>query len=194
MHCKLVHLPDLSPRITLLFVFLILLYSPATGQSAFKGYSASFKMGTYNNFNENQGLTASAEFKRFIGNTIYSVDYIYAQEFTLFDPVPDDVFNQIGFMAGKYFGSEFFRIEYLGGLAPAFGKFYSERKSGTPGTSSYRYYEEDKFFTVGLAAKLGLKIVPLKFVSGGIDVLANLNLKHPLIFTSLSLEIGRLKN
>jgi len=155
-------------------------YSGAAGQSAFKGYSVSFKMGTYNNFNENQGLTAGAEFKRFIGNTIYSVDYIYAQEFTLFDPVPDDVFNQIGFMAGKYSGGEFLRYEYQGGLAPVFGKFYSEHKSGTPGTSSYRYYEENKFFTVGLAVKLGLKIVPLKFVSVGIDVLANINIRVPL--------------
>lgn len=194
MRCKLAHQPDLSPFTILLVVFLLLLYSGASAQSVFKGFSVNPKVGTYSHFNENQGFTAGIEFNRFNGNTIYSVDYFFAQEFTLFDPVPDDGFNQIGFMIGKYSGGEFLRIEYQGGLALFFGEIYSEAQSGTPGTPSYRYYEADKFFTVGLAAKLGLKIVPLKFVSGGIDVLANLNLKQPLIFTCLSLEIGRLKN
>ncbi len=194
MRCKLVHLPDLSPFTVLLVIFLLSLCSGASGQSAFKGFSVNPKVGTYSHFKENQGYTVGIEFNRFKGNTIYSVDYFYIQEFTLFNSVPDDVFNQIGFMIGKYTGGEFLRIEYQGGLAPVFGKINTESLSGNPGTPSYRDYKEDKFFTLGLAAKLGLKIVPLKFVSLGIDLQTNFNLKQSLFFTCLSLEIGRLKN
>lgn len=192
MRCKSVR--QLSPTSGFLFVFLLLLYFGASAQPAFKGFSVNPKAGIYSHFNENQGFGVGIALNRFIGNTIYSVDYLLFGEFSLMDPVPDDVFNQIGFMIGRYTNNTFFRIEYQGGIAPFFGKIYSESVSGTPETPSYRYYEEDKFFTLGLVAKLGLKIVPLKQMSIGIDVHANLNLKRSVFFPCLSLEIGRLKN
>ena len=194
MRCEPVRLLDLSPYTILVFVFLLSLYSGASGQSTFKGFSVNPKFGAYSQFKENQGFTGGIEFNRFNGNTIYSVDYFLFGEFSLMDPVPNDVFNQIGFMIGRYTGNKYFRIEYQGGLAPFFGKIRTESLSGTPGTPSYRYYEEDKFFTLGLAVKLGFKIVPLKQISLGIDVQTNLNLKQPVFFPCLSLEIGRLKN
>jgi hypothetical protein len=192
MRCKSVR--QLSPTPGFLFVFLLLLYFGASAQSAFKGFSVNPKAGIYSHFNENQGFGGGIALNRFIGNTIYSVEYLAFGEFTLMDPVPDDVFHHIGFMAGRYTNNTFFRIEYQGGIAPFFGKRYSESVSGTPGTPSYRYYEEEKFFTLGLAAKLGLKILPFKHMGVGLDIHANLNLKRTVFFPCFSLEIGRLKN
>lgn len=194
MRCKLVHLPGLYPLTALLVIFLISLCSGASGQAAFEGFSVNPNVGSYSNYKENQGFTIGAEFSRFKGNTIYSIDYFYLHEFTLFNSVPDDVFSQIGFMAGKYSDRKFFRIEYQGGLAPVFGRINTESVSGVPGTPSYRYYEEDKFFTIGLVATLGFKIIPIRQMSVGVDLQTNLNLKQSLFFPCISLEIGHLKN
>ena len=143
--------------------------------------------------NSDGGVTAGLELDVYKGNTLYSIDYFIFGEFTIMNPIPGDALNQIGLMIGTFTDNKFFRIQYQGGFAAFFGKKYSESISGEPGTSSYRYYEEDVFFTPGLAAKLGLKLVPFNFLSVGIDFQTNLNLKQPVFFSCLSLEVGRLK-
>lgn len=191
---KSFQLSVLSSGIVLMFILLPSIFFNASGQSSITGFSVNPKIGIYSHFNESEGFTGGIEIDLFEDNTIYSIDYFLFGEFTLMDPVPDDVYNQIGFMIGKYTDKKFFRVQYQLGLAPFFGKMNTESLSGEPGTPSYRYYEEDKFFTLGLVAKLGFKLVPVKQISIGIDVQTNLNLKQPVFFPCLSLEVGRLKN
>ena len=175
--------------IAVLFIILPSFSLNASGQSTFKGFSINPKAGGYGD-----GFTGGMELGFFSGNTIYSVDYFQSGEFTLMDPVPADEFNQIGFMIGKYIDFNFIRVTYQGGIGPFFGKMRTESISGEPGTPSYRYYEEDKFFTPGVVAKFGLKLIPFRYFSLGVDVQTNLNLKRSLFFPCLSLEFGLLKS
>ncbi len=177
---------------TVLF-FLSFCCFNSSGQS-FTGYSINPKAGIYRPYdNYDGGVTGGLELDAYKGNTIYSIDYFVFGEFTLMDPIPADAFNQLGFMIGTYTRQKFFRVLYQAGLAAFFGKRYTESVNGYGGTSSYSYYEEDRFFTPGLAAKLALKVVPFNFLSLGIDLQTNINLKQPVFFPCLSLEVGRLK-
>jgi hypothetical protein len=54
-------------------------------------------------------------------------------------------------------------------------------------------YGHEKFLTAGLAMKVGLKIIPLDFLSVGLDLQTNINPKSTVFMPMLSIGIGRLK-
>ena len=113
---------------------------------------------------------------------IYSLDYI-AHNFL------DQ--NQIGIMMGKYKGEKYFRIQYKAGINIFWGKF-SKPGSSNPwiGVSS----SGSSFFTLGTVSKVGLKYIPLKNLSIGIDFQVNLNSVKTLYMPMFSIEIGELRN
>ena len=163
------------------------------GQTGFVGFSVNPKVGVFNNNSDEGGFLAGFEFSKIKNNTTFSVDYFLFGEFTLMDPIPADMYNQIGLTIGKFNQNRYFRLQYQAGIAPFFGKMHKESISGIAGTPSYRYYETNNFFTIGLAGKLAFKFLPLKQLALGIDLQTNLNFKNCMFFPCLSLEIGKLR-
>ena len=113
---------------------------------------------------------------------IYSIDYI-GHDFL------DQ--NQLGIMIGKYKGDKYFRIQYQAGINMFWGKYSTPGATqpwiNTTGGSS------SSFYTVGAISKVGLKLIPLKNLSIGTDLLINLNHKNTLFMPMVSIEIGKLR-
>ena len=179
-------------QLNLCLLFILGNYENINAQESFNGFSINPQIGVYYNANpEDGGFLAGLQLNKFKNQTIYSVDYFRFAEFTLMDPIPDNSYNQLGLMIGKYNHHEVFRLLYQGGVAPFFGKMYSEDISGDPGTPDYEYYSTDKFFTVGLLGKLGFRLILTKNIALSADFHVNLNLKQSLFFPSVGLEIGK---
>lgn len=181
-------------RFFLISVFSLIISIVVQGQPEFEGFSINPKIGIYGQNSDDGGFVGGIELNKLKHNTIYSIDYYLFGEFTLMDPIPADVYNQIGIMIGKYVGKKYFRFQYQAGAAPFFGKIMTEMISGEPGTPSYNYYEKDQFFTLGLVAKAGFKLIPARQFAVGIDLQTNLNSKRSVFYPCISLEIGKLKN
>ena len=182
-------------KLSFFLIVTLVCLGEVSGQESFDGFSVNPQIGVYYvTTSDDGGFLAGLQFSKLKNNTIYSVDYYHFGEFTLMDPLPANSYNQVGFMIGKYNHHKYWRLVYQCGIAPFFGKIYSEDVGGDPGTSSYQYYSTDKFFTLGLAGKLGFRLLLTKHIALGADFHANLNLKQSLFFPCIALEIGKLKD
>jgi hypothetical protein len=122
-------------------------------------------------------------------DVMFSVDYLAFEELHFgFSPKPIEYFNQVGFMAGKYFGENDFRLQLQGGIAPIWGIRRIKIKS----TGGNNYHSEN-FLTTGLVFKIGVKAYPLKFFGLGIDLQANFNSNKSVFMPMVSVEIGKLR-
>jgi hypothetical protein len=157
------------------------------GQTKMDGYSVNPKLGAFN-YKSGDDLSgvAGVEINTFKNHIIYAVDYYHYEEFVLFAN-PTEKYNQIDFLIGKYIGDKLFRFQYQGGI----GTFWGFRRGDRIGDSFN--YKKNNFFTAGIPLKLGFKILPARFISIGIDLQANLNLKKPTSMALLSFEFGNLR-
>ncbi len=114
--------------------------------------------------------------------------FIYSLEYIAHDFLDQ---NQLGIMMGKYKGDKYFRIQYQGGINLFWGEYYTPGETqpwigGSGSTSS--------FFTAGVVSKVGLKFIPLKNLSIGVDLQVNINFEKTLFLPMFSIEIGKLRN
>lgn len=148
------------------------------------GFAINPKIGpAFTKLGGNELPSAGLEINVLKNKFIYSLEYV-AHDFL------DQ--NQIGIMMGKYRGDNYFRIQYQAGINLFWGK-YSTTNTTQPwiNTSSG---SSSSFYTVGVSSKVGLKIIPLKNLSIGTDLLINLNLKNAVFMPMLSIGIGKLRN
>jgi len=124
-------------------------------------------------------------------NFIYSIDYI-GHDILAALILDSPSQNQLGAMMGKYLGERYFRIQYQAGINMFWGEYDSPGETqpfigigGGPNSS---------FFTIGAASNVGLKYIPSKKFSIGIDLLLNLNFKNSMFMPMLSIEFGELRN
>ena len=173
---------------SLIAVLLILSTNePTNGQIAIDGYSINPKLGAYNyKGGDIPSGVAGVEINAFKYHIIYALDYYKYEEFVLF-AYPSEKYNQIDFLIGKYIGDRLFRFQYQGGL----GTFWGFKRGDKIG--SYFDHKKDKFFTIGIPLKLGLKLIPARFISIGIDFQANINFEKPTGMAFISLEFGKLR-
>ena len=54
-------------------------------------------------------------------------------------------------------------------------------------------FESKDFIALGVATKIGFKIIPFSFLSIGIDLQANINLENTVFIPFISVEIGKLR-
>ena len=165
---------------TSLVVVLSFLFTPLLSQSQTTGFSINPKAGIYTAKNE-AGAIMGVETSYLRNGWMFSVDFYQFEEIEYFSS-DEDIFRQVGIMAGKYYGDRLFRIELQGGIAPFWQIGLREGS------------EPEKFTTVGLTLKTGFKFIPLPFFSIGIDLQGNLNPKRPLFMPLISLEFGRLRD
>jgi hypothetical protein len=168
----------------LLTVAAILTYVPLNGQTGFKGYALNPKAGLCvgKNFG---GFGAGLEFNLITNQSLFSFDVYLGNDLSILGD-SNAKFRQLGILFGKYIGTRQLRLQYEGGIAPTWGTkkgYYTDTD----------YVEEEDYFTFGLTAKIGLKILLSPSVSFGADIQGNLNPKNPMFFPSVSIEIGRLK-
>jgi hypothetical protein len=165
---------------TSLVIVLTGLLTPVFSQSQTTGFSINPKAGIYTAKNE-AGAVMGIETSYLRNGWMFSVDFYQFGEIEYFSS-DEDMFRQMGIMAGKYYGDRLFRIELQGGIAPIWQ--IGLREGSEPG----------KFATVGLALKTGFKFIPLPFFSIGIDLQSNINPKKTLFMPLISLEFGRLRD
>jgi hypothetical protein len=178
--------------LTALIAVLILSTNESiNGQITVDGYSINPKLGAgiFPSENNLSGLSgvAGVEINAFKNHIIYALDYYHHEEFVLFAD-PAEKYNQIDFLIGKYIGDRLFRFQYQGGL----GTFWGFKRGDKTGTNFD--HKKDNFFTIGIPLKLGFKVIPSRFISIGIDFLANINFEKPTNMALISLEFGKLRD
>jgi|WetSurMetagenome_2_1015567.scaffolds.fasta_scaffold44414_4 hypothetical protein len=156
------------------------------GQNKIDGYSINPKLGAFNWIvAENAGLIVGGEINMLNKKNIYSLDYFHG---VIIMSLPE--FNQTDLMIGKYIDDKFFRFQFQGGL----GTFWGVKEGNLTGSGWLSHYEKDKYFTIGIPLKVGIKLIPVNFLSIGADFQANLNFKYPIYMTMFSIEIGKIRN
>jgi hypothetical protein len=174
-----------------LFVFVLLLTAVRAlyGQSGAAGFAINPKLGVTYGADYFGGI-AGIELNGTLNQFMFSVDYFSGKEsIWFFETI--ETYHQLGIMFGRYEGVKLFRFQYQAGVAPAWG---IERGDYIETGFLEGYYEEDPFSALGLALKLGFKLVPLHFLSVGIDLQANISAGHSVFMPLLSLEIGMLRD
>ena len=93
---------------------------------------------------------------------------------------------------GKYIGEKYFRFQYQAGINVFWGEYSS------PGVTQpwvgFGGGSGKPFSTIGAVSKAGLKFIPLKKLSIGMDFLINLNFVNTMFIPMLSIEVGELRN
>ncbi len=182
----------------LFFVFLFFLFALVSlfsqeNQNDNERFSINPKIGIYMGANDAGGFSIGLETNFTIDKTIYSMEYYRAEEFSIFGASPDEVFNNLGIMIGKYKGDRVFRFDYQAGLGLIWGTKRTERLvHESDGWSEL--YETESIATTSLMTKLGCKFVPSKYLGIGLDLQGNINLKKPIFIPMLSIEFGNLRN
>lgn len=165
---------------TSLFIVLFFLFIPVLSQSQTTGFSVNPKSGVYSAKIE-AGAVFGVETNYLRNGWMFSADFYQFHEIRLFSS-DEEIFRQVGIMAGKYYGDRLFRVQLQGGIAPIWQ--IGPRDSSEP----------ENFSTVGLVLKTGFKFIPLHFLSIGLDLQSNLNPKKSLIMPLISIEFGRLRD
>ena len=166
---------------TSLIFALSIVFSPAFSQSHPTGFAVNPKTGIFLWPNSKNGAVLGVETNIMRDGWMVSADFFQFHEIQILSPDKEDMFRQVGIMAGKYYGDKLFRAQLQGGIATIWEMGYSEPS-------------DPKFFTVGLILKTGFKFIPLHFFSIGLDIQSNLNSKKPLFMPLLSIEFGRLRD
>ena len=147
----------------------------------------------YNSLSEDEGQTLGLELNLIdVKDIIYSIDYYAFEEFTLFEE--SEKFFQIGLMSGKCYGNKYLRLQLQGGLSIFSGRLKTDNiiSEGT-GAFGNDEYEREDFITCGLVGKVGLKFIPVKYISVGVDFQANINTKNIVYMPMISFEFGKLR-
>lgn len=165
---------------TSLVIVLFFFFIPVFSQGQATGFSVNPKSGIYRAKLE-AGAVFGVETNYLRNGWMFSADFFQFHEIHLFSS-DEEIFRQVGIMAGKYYGDRLFRVQLQGGIAPIW--VTGPRDSSEP----------EKFSTVGLVLKTGFKFIPLHFLSIGLDLQSNLNPKKSLVMPLVSIEIGRLRD
>ncbi len=167
----------------LLLIFLFFLLSDSGfSQNPKPEFSFNPKAGIYLSRNNLNGGAAGVEINYLIKGWIFSFDFFQFQELNLLSSRNQDIFRQIGLMAGKYYGDRMFRIQLEGGIASVWEIGLKD------------FPETENFSTIGLVLKTGFKFLPLHFLSIGLDLQSNFNREKSLYMPLLSIEIGNLRS
>jgi len=176
----------------LITVVILMMTIVVSGQDSFKGYAINPKLGFFNN-SKVGGFAGGVEINYINNIFLFSLDYIRLDEFNILGPEPQENYNQIGLMAGKFTGNKYLRFQYQAGVGPLWGLKRTDLKSSGTGLLGPEIYNSKDFFTVGLVAKLGFKVIPFNFMSIGIDINANVNKERTSIIPMLSIEFGSIR-
>ncbi len=177
-------------RLIIMIVLLLFLCSLFAQNQDPERFSINPKVGSQYDINTGIGFTYGMAVNFFSPKIVYSAAYFNTHEAVLFGKAePKETLNEFSLMLGRYYGERFFRIEGQFGLSLLWGQNRGEKYYH----HGYQY-ETEKFTTIGVPLKIGLKYLPFKFMSVGIDLQANLNFVKSFFITFLSFEFGIIRN
>jgi len=131
----------------------------------FRGFSVNLRGGISISLKYDLGISLGTELCFYKNQNIYSVEYAFQGEFTIFSG-EDYTTNQIGFYYGKFWGKNWYRYQLQAGFGPLWGeRMVSNRYSS--------------YTTGGVFIKTGIKLLPSWFMGIGADL--QLNIKSILI-------------
>jgi hypothetical protein len=186
-------------KTTLITLMLLLTFS-LFGQETEK--SKSFKNNQYSIAFKNTTNIIATHFFEGLEANIFHNSYIYSAGYYFGNdnesgytsgPRPREEYNQINLLFGKYNGNNKWRFQYQAGLGWIWGTLRTDVRDISSNQYYFDTYLTKGFYAVGVPLKIGGRFIPIKFMSLGIDVQANLNIISPTIRPMLSLEVGRLR-
>jgi hypothetical protein len=176
----------------ILLIIVNLIFTANYGQTKFDDYALNLKLGAYGEFakSENGSLCIGLDYDLLKKNNVFTIGLNTGSMINFFSE-GDDYINQLYVLYGRFFDIEndLYRIQYQIGVASTHGVKRGEflyRESGWLGT---KHYKEIPFFTIGIPVKLSFKIMPSRYTSIGVDLLANFNSKKSVFMPMLSVEI-----
>ena len=163
------------------FLFIIFLFPSALiAQDDFRGFSVNLRMGPSIPVKYESGIFLSPELCLYNGQNIYSVEYSYNEEFTIFGE-SDYTINKLGFFYGKYWGKNWYRYQLQAGFGPLWGtRVESDRLSS--------------FASAGIFLKGGIKLLPARFAAIGASLQLNINPEIPNLMLGIGIDLGKLVN
>lgn len=170
----------MKASVKLFFIAFILFPSALVAQDDFKGFSVNLRMGPGYALQYDTGIFLGGEICIYRNQNIYSAEYTFLEEFRIFGE-EEFVTNKVGFYYGKHWGQRWYRYQLQGGIGPVWG----ERKI----SDIY-----SKYFTGGIFAKAGFKLIPFSFAAIGADIQLNINPENPDLMLMIGLDLGKLLN
>ena len=170
----------MKASVKLFFIAFILFPSDLVAQDDFKGFSINLRMGPAYALQYDTGIFLGGEVCIYRNQNIYSAEYTFLEEFRIFGD-EDYITNKLGFYYGKYWGQRWYRYQVQGGIGPVWG----ERRI----SDIY-----SKYFTAGIFAKAGFKLLPFSFAAIGADIQLNINPENPDLMLMIGLDLGKLLN
>ena len=146
-------------------------------------------------FSENGGddaVVIGLELNFIKNKFIYSIDYLGHNKIGILIGFSGPSQNQFDIMMGKYIGEKYFRFQYQAGINVFWGEYSSP--GGSQAWVGLGGGSRKPFSTIGAVSKAGLKFIPLKKLSIGMDFLINLNFVNTMFIPMLSIEVGELRN
>lgn len=170
-----------------LSLLLLLTFTSTAQDSSFNGWYGNPKIGASFPENGNVGIFIGAEFAYLRNNMIFSLDIGRSQEVILLFGGKTQSVNQLGLMFGGYLTKGIFQLQGQIGIAPTYGEVKRRKLSSGWFSSTYSF---KYFWTLGVVSKVRIGFMPSKYVSIGLDLLANFN-KHQFVFApAVSVQIG----
>lgn len=170
-------------------VFCIFLNGILNGQNKMVGFSINPKAGGYNLIGNDFGSIVGGELNFYKNHFVYTLEGYQYDDFELFAE-PAEQYYQAGFLFGKYVGDRYLRLQFQAGVAAFWGFRRGDQLAG----GYFWEYDKKNFFKPAVPLKIGLKFLPFRFLSIGMDLQANMNLEKMLYMPVLSIEIGKLRN
>lgn len=168
----------MKASVKLFFFAFILFPSALVAQDDFKGFSVNLRIGPGYALQYDTGIFLGGEVCIYRNQNIYSAEYTFLEEFRIFGE-EEFVTNKVGFYYGKHWGQRWYRYQLQGGIGPVWG----ERRISDI---------MSKYFTGGIFAKAGFKLIPFSFAAIGADIQLNINPENPDLMLMIGLDLGKL--
>jgi len=143
------------------------------------------------------GGAIGVEADLYIDRWVVAVDYLHMEGWSFKNP-GQYYTNQVGVFFGRTFGPQLLQFHTLAGAAKTSGV----RNTGIIG---YNYqvlhqifghepiYGQEAFNQIGFVAKAGIRFIPSRVFSMGLDLQTNLNKKQSIGMVLVSLQFGLLR-
>ncbi|ALO13753.1 hypothetical protein L21SP5_00071 [Salinivirga cyanobacteriivorans] len=174
--------------VSALVLSILCSFNAVQAQTGFQGFALNPQAGFFNK----DGLVYGGDVDIAWDKMVYSAGYHVLEEHSIASSDrPLETYEHYSFMLGKNLDRGKIRIQYLGGIAP-FLKTKRTNEIIELDDGGNTYATED-IWVVGLSIKAGVKYIPFRFMSVGVDFIANFNKETPLYIPTLSVEFGLLK-
>lgn len=155
-------------------------------------------LGAYYAKDKTDGFTWNIQFNLNPNKTIYKINFLHHQEFSLFGPDPLENFYHLGMLIGKNYSVKYAQIGFSIGIGATGGVkrgklLYTEEPHEWFAIKDPRHFENERFFTPSIPLEIDLTLIPVKFLGAGVSVYGDLNFKKPMYGFTVRCGLGQFR-